>query len=122
MVSNSFFNVVYKHFTVHHIKDPCSLCGEMIGSSVMTVHLQFKHNINRPEKKWNCQYCGKAFRGSSNLRDHENTHTGARPHMCKNCGICFAQSGSYSNHKKSCKPKPVVLQTHPALDFSPTYK
>ena len=115
MVPNSFFDAVYKHFTVHHIKDPCELCGEMIGSSVMTVHLQFKHNINRPEKKWNCQYCGKAFRGSSNLRDHENTHTGARPHMCKNCGICFSQSGSYSNHKKSCKPKPVVLQTHPGF-------
>ena len=74
----------------------------MIGTSVMTVHLQFKHNINKPEKKWKCQFCGKAFRGSSNLRDHENTHTGARPHMCKNCGKCFARSGSYTNHVRSC--------------------
>ena len=44
-----------------HIKEPCSLCGEMIGTSVMSVHLQFKHDVNRPEKKLKCQYCGKAF-------------------------------------------------------------
>ena len=92
-----------------HIKEPCSLCGQMIGTSVMSVHLQFKHDVNRPEKKLKCQYCGKAFRASSNLRDHENTHTGARPHMCKNCGKCFASSGSHSNHMKSCTKTKAVL-------------
>ena len=75
----------------------------------MKVHLQFKHDIDRPEKQQKCQYCNKAFRETSSLRDHENTHTGARPHMCKLCGKCFANSGSYSNHMRSCKSKNVVV-------------
>ena len=102
MEINPYYTIAYRHFMAHHIKEPCALCGEMIGSAVMNVHLQFKHDINKPEKKLKCQYCAKAFRSSGSLQDHENTHTGARPHMCKNCGKCFANSGSYSNHMKNC--------------------
>ena len=111
MVFNSF-TIVYKHFMVHHIKEPCSICGEMIGTAVMTVHMQYKHNLNRPEKKFKCEYCLKAFDSNNMLKDHVNTHTGARPHMCKLCGKCFANSGSFSNHMKSCKIKAGVMQMH----------
>ena len=113
MEINSYYTIAYRHFMAHHIKEPCALCGEMIGSAVMNVHLQFKHDINKPEKNLKCQYCAKAFRSSGSLLDHENTHTGARPHMCKNCGKCFANSGSYSNHMKHCIRIKVLPLTAP---------
>ena len=93
---------VYRHIRSYHIKEPCSICGKMIGKGKAKEHLQFKHNIDRPENKYKCEYCGKCFIAPSKLRDHENTHTGLRPHMCKNCGMCFSNSGAFSNHMKMC--------------------
>merc|ERR1740129_192143 len=96
------YNQVFCHVKTIHEKVPCSICGEMVGKSLITVHMQRKHKIDPPDKKFKCQYCGRGFLTNANLRDHENTHTGARPHLCKMCGKGFAHSGTYSRHIRSC--------------------
>ena len=93
---------IYNHIMTIHEKEPCTICGEMIGNKSMNQHMQRRHKINPPEKKNKCQYCGKGFISKNSLLDHENTHTGARPHLCKFCGKGFANSGAYSNHVRAC--------------------
>ena len=78
-----------------------------MGQTQIKRHMERKHDINRPDKRFKCQYCTRAFESANAMRDHENTHTGDRPHMCRYCGKCFAFSGSLSNHMKFCtKTKP----------------
>ena len=48
-----------------------------------------------------CQFCPKTFKASSKLRDHENSHTGNRPHICPICDQSFAQIGSLKFHTKN---------------------
>ena len=99
------YNKAYSHVMRNHEKAPCSICGGMIGKQLMTYHMQSKHNINPPEKKFKCEYCGKAFIAQNMLSDHINTHTGARPYLCKFCGNGFSHSGTYSRHIRSCVKK-----------------
>ena len=99
------YNKAYSHVMRNHEKAPCSICGDMIGKQLMTYHMQSKHNINPPEKKFKCEYCGKAFIAQNMLNDHINTHTGARPYLCKFCGKGFSHSGTYSRHIRSCGKK-----------------
>ena len=82
--------------------EPCSICGEMKGKALMTKHMQTKHKINEPEKKLICEICSKAFARIQKLKEHTNSHTGAKPFLCKFCGKGFGASGSHWNHEKSC--------------------
>ena len=85
-----------------HEKEPCSICGEMIGIRQMKPHMQRKHEINPLGKNFKCQYCVRGFALKHIMQNHENTHTGARPHMCKLCGTGFAGKGTLSRHERSC--------------------
>ena len=93
---------VYQHFGKIHEMEPCAICGEMKGKYSMTKHLQTKHKINEPKKKFKCEICNKAFAITAKLKEHTNSHTGAKPFLCKFCGKGFGASGSHWNHEKSC--------------------
>ena len=77
------------------------------GTGDMIAHLKRKHKIvvetmsrsNDPER-WKCKYCGKIFKEGSAYRDHINTHTGERPHVCKFCGKTFASIGNKYGHMR----------------------
>ncbi|KAG5279229.1 hypothetical protein AALO_G00075490 [Alosa alosa] len=47
-----------------------------------------------------CEYCGRAFTTSANLRVHYAVHTGERPHKCDICGKSFTQKGNLNIHRR----------------------
>ena len=93
----TFYNYVraMQHILNVHEKKPCTICGEMFGSTSMTSHIQQAHTAN-DEKKFKCKICGKGFTFNLALQDHTNIHTGDKPYVCKVCGKGFA---NYFNHR-----------------------
>uniref|UniRef100_A0A673L4L7 Zinc finger protein 648-like n=1 Tax=Sinocyclocheilus rhinocerous TaxID=307959 RepID=A0A673L4L7_9TELE len=52
---------------------------------------------NRPYK---CLYCSWAFKKSSNLLSHIDTHQGLKPHVCDLCGKAYSHQGTLQQHKR----------------------
>ena len=76
--------------------DTCAAAFKTI--SQLTSHRKRHNNVF----SLFCQYCGKGFRKSESqkLRDHENTHTGAKPHLCTFCDYKCASISNLIKHKK----------------------
>ncbi|OMJ90279.1 hypothetical protein SteCoe_7392 [Stentor coeruleus] len=53
-------------------------------------------------KRFKCRHCSKALSSKQNLKEHEFTHTGELPYICKNpgCGMRFRQGSVLSAHKR----------------------
>lgn len=53
-------------------------------------------------KKFQCSFCRKALSSKQNLKEHEFTHTGELPYVCKTpgCGLRFRQGSVLSAHKR----------------------
>lgn len=45
-----------------------------------------------------CDYCGKSFHQSCDLKRHVRIHTGERPYVCHICSRAFHQRGSLKIH------------------------
>ena len=53
---------------------------------------------SRKHRRFECEYCGKAFSRSGSLQRHLCTHTGDKPFKCEYCGKAFIQSGYLQRH------------------------
>ncbi len=51
-------------------------------------------------KKYLCSLCGKRFSQLDCLRKHQNTHSGARPHVCVECGNAFNSADALKRHRR----------------------
>lgn len=53
-------------------------------------------------KKFTCSFCNKVLSSKQNLKEHEFTHTGELPYVCKypGCGMRFRQGSVLSSHKR----------------------
>ena len=97
--SNLLHYYMYKHLKEHNIslekKYACSYCGKCFDHSKL-----LNSHVSQHEKKFICKFCGRGFGSKIKQEDHENTHTGAKPHICKTCGISYAQRGNLIMHTK----------------------
>lgn len=59
---------------------------------VETAHLK--------KKQHQCGMCSKWFTSRQNLNEHYNTHSGAKPFQCKECGLRFRHTSQLSFHKR----------------------
>ncbi|XP_028736748.1 zinc finger protein 724-like [Peromyscus leucopus] len=58
------------------------------------------HKIQKAQKSYKCNECGKAFKYCSSYNKHSIIHTGEKPYKCKICGKSFTQCASLKKHQR----------------------
>ena len=57
-------------------------------------NLKTHEQIHTGDKPFSCPKCGETFAQASNLKAHEKIHIGDKPFNCLKCGMTFAQASS----------------------------
>ena len=74
-----------------------SIAGRAFASHA--AHDSHVRRTHTKEKPCVCEYCGKAFAQSYELKFHINMHTGAKPYTCEKCGRGFSSPSSRDRHR-----------------------
>uniref|UniRef100_A0ABM5FFR5 Uncharacterized protein isoform X2 n=1 Tax=Pogona vitticeps TaxID=103695 RepID=A0ABM5FFR5_9SAUR len=89
--------------TLHERVHAASLCfRQKVSGKVHDNKPQFgsHQRIERGEKKYQCQECGKRFARHFFLQVHQRVHTGEKPYKCEECGKYFNRKSNLLAHQK----------------------
>ena len=72
-------------------------------------------------KMFYCEICGYGSNSSSNVAEHELTHTGEKPHSCDRCNRAFSRKRDLKKHKRAVhKVNDEVMQEAAGNVLQPT--
>ncbi|XP_077148039.1 zinc finger protein 354A-like isoform X1 [Ranitomeya variabilis] len=71
------------------------------GSQLFTIDWGLRGDQTTMAKQYKCPYCEKSFLRSTQLREHERTHTGERPYQCLKCPKSFSRSTQLKDHQRT---------------------
>ncbi|KAG6930796.1 zinc finger protein 648 [Chelydra serpentina] len=76
--------------------------GALKATTVRRVRIgtQQRGSSEAEERPYKCMQCGRAFKKSSNLLSHIDTHSGAKPYACELCGKAYSHQGTLQQHKR----------------------
>ncbi|XP_034232170.1 zinc finger protein 271-like [Thrips palmi] len=102
--------VKWKRHVLSHTKLPmqerdsgekCTKCGEEFFSvKELQRHLKDVHNL-KPDRKYECDICGRCYGNASGLNIHRATHSNETPYLCDICGKSFKHRANLRCHKRS---------------------
>ena len=80
----------------------CSECSKQFSTeTVLKRHVATMHKGQYP---YHCQYCGRGFAATNNLKGHLAKHTGIKPFVCRICKKAFSYSNVLKAHMKKFHP------------------
>ena len=87
------------HMNMHAGKRPfkCEVCSKSFFRP-STLHL---HRKTHSPPTFICDFCPKMFHSKWHRNEHMNTHTGAKPFECEQCGKCFNNHSGLGQHRKT---------------------
>lgn len=95
-------NSLHPHPGSHPHPGPKHLlrCGQCGKGFPHPSNLKAHQQTHTGERPFCCSLCGRSFTKLSNLKAHRRVHTGERPYCCSACGKRFTQKCNLKRHQR----------------------